>query len=76
MTDVHVDGCWLINQVRRLPAEEGGGATPAAHGAGHSDPADGARVLRARFRRTFPSEHCQKVLIGTVATLATRAVAA
>jgi len=67
------DGYWLINQVRRLPAE-GGGATPAAAVTGHADPADRARVLRAGFQAHLPKRALPEGLIGTVASLATRAV--
>lgn len=67
------DGYWLIHQVRRLPAE-GGGATPAAAVTGHSDPADRARVLRAGFQAHLPKRALPEGLIGTVASLATRAV--
>jgi CheY-like chemotaxis protein len=67
------DGYWLIHQVRRLPAE-GGGATPAAAVTGHADPADRARVLRAGFQAHLPKRALPEGLIGTVASLATRAV--
>lgn len=65
------DGYWLI-QVRRLPAE-GGGATPAAAVTGRADPADRARVLRAGFQAHLPKRALPEGLIGTVASLATRA---
>ena len=53
---------------------EGGGATPAAAVTGHSDPADRARVLRAGFQAHLPKRALPEGLIGTVASLATRAV--
>jgi CheY-like chemotaxis protein len=64
LTMPRYDGYWLIHQVRRLPAE-GGGATPAAAVTGHADPADRARL---------PKRALPEGLIGTVASLATRAV--
>jgi CheY-like chemotaxis protein len=67
------DGYWLIHQVRGLPAEVGG-ATPAAAVTGHADPADRARVLRAGFQAHLPKRALPEGLIGTVASLATRAV--
>ena len=73
LTMPRYDGYWLIHQVRRLPAE-GGGATPAAAVTGHVDPADRARVLRAGFQAHLPKRALPEGLIGTVASLATRAV--
>ena len=67
------DGYWLIHQVRGLPAEVGG-ATPAAAVTGHADPSDRARVLRAGFQAHLPKRALPEGLIGTVASLATRAV--
>ena len=66
------DGNWLIHQVRRLPAD-GGGATPAAAVTGHAGPEDRARVLRAGFEAHLPKRALPEGLIGTVASLATRA---
>ena len=71
--DAQYDGYWLIHQVRGLPAEAGG-ATPAAAVTGHADPADRARVLRAGFQAHLPKRALPEGLIGTVASLATRAV--
>ena len=66
------DGYWLIHQVRGLPAEVGG-ATPAAAVTGHAEPEDRARVLRAGFQAHLPKRALPEGLIGTVASLATRA---
>ena len=66
------DGYWLINEVRRLPAE-GGGATPAAAVTGHAEPGDRARVLSAGFQAHLPKRALPEALIRTVANLATRA---
>ena len=73
LTMPRYDGYWLIHQVRRLPVE-GGGATPAAAVTGHADPAARARVLRAGFQAHRPKRALPEGLIGTVASLATRAV--
>jgi CheY-like chemotaxis protein len=73
LTMPRYDGYWLIHEVRRLPVE-GGGATPAAAVTGHADPADRARVLRAGFHAHLPKRALPEGLIGTVASLATRAV--
>ena len=61
----------------------GDGRQPVAHRVfhqrledqtGHADPADRARVLRAGFQAHLPKRALPEGLIGTVASLATRAV--
>ena len=66
------DGLWLIEQVRKLPAERGG-STPAACLTGLTEPEDVARVLRAGFQYHVPKPIRTEQVLGIVAILALKA---
>ena len=63
------DGLWLITQVRRLPANEGG-ETPAAALTGNVLAEHRAAILRAGFQYHIPKPFSAAQLAGIVALLA------
>ena len=63
------DGLWLIAQVRRLPAHQGG-ETPAAALTGNVFPEHRATILRAGFQYHVPKPVSAAQLAGIVALLA------
>ena len=63
------DGLWLITQVRRLPANEGG-ETPAAALTGNILAEHRATILRAGFQYHIPKPVSAAQLAGIVALLA------
>jgi CheY-like chemotaxis protein len=66
------DGLWLIREVRKLPAAQGG-ATPAACLTAHTGEEDRARVLAAGFQCHVPKPMDMDHLLGVVTALAREA---
>jgi PAS domain S-box-containing protein len=66
-----MDGYWLINKVRQLPAERGGGI-PAAALTAYAGIEDGKRVLLAGYQLHVPKPVTPAALTSIVADLAAR----
>jgi CheY-like chemotaxis protein len=65
------DGYWLINKVRQLPAERGGGI-PAAALTAYAGIEDRRRVLLAGYQLHIPKPVEPSELTSVVASLAAR----